>query len=118
MTIAALGALALGNCLRDRRTMDDLDGLANSFQKRLARVVAALWLLSTGEDYRYPETQGGRRHVIIRWMHSYMDRVMLIANQDPRVFTTYFKLAQLFEPLSSLFQPRTLAQVAFHRDLG
>jgi 2-polyprenyl-6-methoxyphenol hydroxylase-like FAD-dependent oxidoreductase len=118
MTLAALGALALEKCLRDRPTGHDLDGLAKSFQKRLARVVGAPWLLATGDDCRYPETQGGRRHVIIRWMHSYMDRVMLVANQDPQVFTTYFKVAQLFEPLSALFQPRILAQVALHRNLG
>ncbi|MDQ3753761.1 MAG: 2-polyprenyl-6-methoxyphenol hydroxylase-like oxidoreductase, partial [Acidobacteriota bacterium] len=52
MSIAALGALALDETLRKHRRRPDgsFNGLARSFQKRLAKVNSAPWLLATGED--------------------------------------------------------------------
>ena len=52
----------LDECLRDQRRHagNDLTGLAKSFQKKLAKVISGPWLLATGDDFRYPETEGGR----------------------------------------------------------
>src|SRR6185503_17981658 len=55
MTTAALGALTLRKTLLES---GDLRGFSRRFQKRLGKVIKAPWLLATGEDYRYPETEG------------------------------------------------------------
>ena len=62
MTIASLGALTLRIVCANNNDCDpdgSLHGLSRRFQKQLAKVNKAPWLMATGEDYRYPET--GRR---------------------------------------------------------
>ena len=69
MTVAALGAKALDECLRDQRRWrpaGELAGLAERFQKQLGRVVATPWLLATGEDFGTRPPRAGRR----RWPHA------------------------------------------------
>jgi len=69
MTIAALGALALDETLREqkRRYADGrCEGLSRRFQRRLAKVNSAPWLMATGEDFRYRETEGGTATVMTR----------------------------------------------------
>jgi hypothetical protein len=111
MSLAALGALALERSLSNRRDSNSLNGLAREMQKRLAKAIAGPWLLATGEDYRYPKTEGGQPGAVTRWMHSYMDQVMMISNQDPQVFNTYFEVGQLIKPVSAFFQPGILVKV-------
>ena len=62
MTPATLGAIALGDTLTEhtRKNPRDLTGLAESFQKRLARSNEVPWLVATGEDFRCPITEGGK----------------------------------------------------------
>jgi 2-polyprenyl-6-methoxyphenol hydroxylase-like FAD-dependent oxidoreductase len=111
MTVAALSALALDDCLRTAQPSTNLEGLAKQVQKKLAGVIAGPWLLATGDDYRYLETEGGRRDAMTRLTHRYMDHVMAIANEDSHVFTTFFEVIQLLKPATALFQPAIMAQV-------
>jgi 2-polyprenyl-6-methoxyphenol hydroxylase-like FAD-dependent oxidoreductase len=111
MTVAALSALALDDCLRTAQPSPSLDGLAKQVQKELSRVIAGPWLLATGDDYRYPETEGGRRSVATRMMHRYMDHVMAVANEDSHVFATFFEVIQLLKPATVFFQPAIAVQV-------
>jgi 2-polyprenyl-6-methoxyphenol hydroxylase-like FAD-dependent oxidoreductase len=114
MTVGALGALELDECLREQRLRHpatDLTGMAQRFQRKLAKVVADPWLMATGDDFRYPETTGGRPDRITRLMHRYMDQVMYIANENPLVFLTFFQVAHLLKPPAALFQPGIVAQV-------
>ena len=90
MTTAALGAMTLQQCLREQ----DLSGLSRRFQKRLAKVIAAPWMLAIGEDYRYPETEGGSPSLMTRFMHRYMDRVVQLATNSVAVRTV---LLQIFK---------------------
>jgi 2-polyprenyl-6-methoxyphenol hydroxylase-like FAD-dependent oxidoreductase len=114
MTLATLGATLLADCLSRRGTWQGLTGLAQDFQKKLARVLAAPWLLATGDDFRYLETQGEGRGMLTPVVHRYIDRAMAIANHDQRVFTTYFEVAQLLAPVVSFFSPSILAKVFYH----
>src|SRR5687768_11935465 len=74
MTIASLGAVTLRECLRKQG--GSLTGLSRRFQKQLAKVNKAPWLLATGEDFRYHETEGGSLTLMTKFMHRYMEQVL------------------------------------------
>ncbi|HEV8168162.1 MAG TPA: FAD-dependent monooxygenase, partial [Pyrinomonadaceae bacterium] len=80
MTTAALGVMTLRQCLREAN--GNLSNLSRRFQKRLAKVNAAPWLLATGEDYRYRETVGGSPTLMTKFMHCYMDHVVQLATHS------------------------------------
>ena len=65
MSTAAVAAETLDACLREHRHRwsfaDQHRGWASRFQRRLARRNADPWMLSTGEDMRYPTTTGAKR---------------------------------------------------------
>ena len=112
MSIAAAGASALDRHLRARRRHDgDLTGLARRFQRGLARINAAPWLMATGEDFRVPATVGGAPGRATRFMHRYMDRVLLVATEDRSVRRVLLEVFHLLKPPSALFQPRVVVQV-------
>ena len=108
MTIASLGALALRQCLRER---GGLRGLSQRFQRRLAKVNKAPWLMATGEDYRYPETEGGSPGVMNRFMHWYMDRVLQLATRDVAIRSVLLQVFNLLIPPPALFRRAILFAV-------
>ncbi|MEL7234883.1 MAG: FAD-dependent monooxygenase, partial [Chloroflexota bacterium] len=63
MTTAALGAQALDDLLTENGYGE---GFSMRFQKELARVVHRPWLMATGEDLRYPETEGASPNLFDR----------------------------------------------------
>jgi 2-polyprenyl-6-methoxyphenol hydroxylase-like FAD-dependent oxidoreductase len=114
MTVAALGAQALDQCLRDQAKYHPntgLAGLAEHFHKRLGRIVALPWLLATGEDHRYPTTEGGRALLATRLLRPYMDRVLLSANENPEAHRAFLEVIHLVRPPSALFAPNVLVPV-------
>ena len=72
MTIAALAAMELGECLVQAR-YGDLTGVAGTVQKALAKLVAGSWAMATGEDCRYSSFEGMTVTRSTRRMHGYMD---------------------------------------------
>ena len=108
MTTAALGAETLEECLREN---GDLAGLSRRFQKRLAKVNAAPWLLATGEDLRVRETEGGRAGLSTRLTHRYMDRVLALSLQDLAVRRTFLEVFGMTKPPTVLFGPAVAAKV-------
>ena len=114
MTIAALGALTLQQCLRERDEFES-DGssydLARQFQRRLARVNKAPWLIATGEDYRYRETEGGAPGLMTRFMHWYMDRVLQLATREVAVRSVLLDVFSMLLPPSALFRRAILFRV-------
>jgi len=104
MTIAAMGAMTLEKCLRKWKAQDQQ--FARRFQKRLAKVVAAPWMLATSEDYRYRETEGGSAGRITRFMHRYMDQVLKVSTFDPIVRHVLLQAFGMLVPPSALFQPK------------
>ena len=72
MTVAALGALTLDECLKQQTRLNvdlDLTGLAQRFQQQLANVNQVPWVMATGDDFRWPTTQGKHPGFITRLMH-------------------------------------------------
>jgi 2-polyprenyl-6-methoxyphenol hydroxylase-like FAD-dependent oxidoreductase len=114
MTIAALGALALEDSLLEntgRSPGTDLDGLSRRFQHRLARVCTLPWMLATGEDYRYTQTEGGRPDTLTRGMHRYMNQIYALARTDRQVCRVLIEVFHMLKPPSRLFQPWIMARV-------
>ena len=81
------------------------------FQKRLAKINEAPWLLATGEDYRYPETVGGSPSLMTRFMHRYMDQAVLLATQSVAVRKVLLKAFNMLTRPTALFHPRVLFRV-------
>ena len=109
MTTAALGAMTLQKCLRKQN--GNLHGLSRRFQKRLAKVNAAPWMMATGEDYRYRETVGGSPSLMNRFMHHYMDQVFRLATRSVSVRTVLLRVFNMLVPPTALFQPKVLFRV-------
>lgn len=111
MTVCAEAALTLAHALREqheRRPSGDLTGLSRRFQRQLARVIERPWLLSTGEDGRYPTTEGGQRDPLTNLMRWYTDGVIRYANESPRAYLTLLELLHLDRPWSTLLRPDLL----------
>lgn len=112
MTVAALGALALGDCLRAQR--GDLTGLTRRFQKKLARVLAIPWALATSADFLFPATEGARPGFPSTVTKGYMHQLGVLAFESPRVFREFFLVLHLVKSPSALFHPHIAAAVARH----
>ncbi len=116
MTVALLGAVTLEKSLSEQ-TSDRPDGslndLSHRFQKQLAKVIQAPWMLATGEDYRYRETEGGAPTAMTRFMHRYMDRVIELTTRSVPVRKVLMQAFNLLAPPSTLFQPRIVLRVLF-----
>lgn len=109
MTTAALGAMTLQKCLREANGR--LDHLSRRFQKRLAKINAAPWMLATGEDYRYRETVGGSPTLMTRFMHRYMDQVIQLATHSVPVRKILLQAFNMLVSPAALFHPKVLSRV-------
>lgn len=114
MTVAALGALTLDRCLKEqsKRYPDgNLTGVAQRFQKQLAKVNNVPWLITTGEDFRWPTTEGGRPDLMTRLMQRYLDRVTFLTGSSAEVYKVFLEVIHMLKPPTAFFQPSILAQV-------
>ena len=111
--MAAKSALTLDRCLREQHAQAgrDLAGLAARFQREVARTAAAAWLIATGEDLRYPTTEGAKRDLATRLTHRYLDRVIAAATRNPGVNRAFMDVLNLNVPPTSLFRPSVLLPV-------
>jgi 2-polyprenyl-6-methoxyphenol hydroxylase-like FAD-dependent oxidoreductase len=121
MTAAAMAALALRRSLTPghgrRHTKPagaDLTGFARRFQRQVAKVNAGAWLLATGEDLRYPTTDGPRPGPLAKLNYRYVDMVLRTANHNPHVQATFLNVLHLRHRPTALYRPgillRTLTQ--------
>ncbi|MGH8531717.1 MAG: hypothetical protein ACREV1_03055 [Gammaproteobacteria bacterium] len=112
MTIAAMGAMALHECLGEQKGI--LKGFAKRFQKRLTKVTAAPWMLATSEDYRYRETEGGSPNLATRFMHRYMDQVTKLSTFDTSVRRVLLEAFGMLVKPSAFFRPNIFLRVLCH----
>ena len=117
MTTASLGALALQDTLREQQRLHpdgSCNGLSRRFQKRLAKVIEAPWLMATSEDYRYRETDGAAPGSRTRFMHWYMDQVLELATRIVPVRSILLDAFSMLIPPTALFRPSVLFRVLLH----
>jgi 2-polyprenyl-6-methoxyphenol hydroxylase-like FAD-dependent oxidoreductase len=99
MTVAALEALALRDCL-SRGTR----GLARRFFLAAAAPVRQAWELSANPDLSLPEIDGAPP-LLTRLLHAYLDRVLTAAEYDTAAFTQFVRVTSLLDPATRLLRP-------------
>jgi 2-polyprenyl-6-methoxyphenol hydroxylase-like FAD-dependent oxidoreductase len=116
MTVTAMTAVALDHMLGERRRSGaDPLGRARQVQRQVARTNADAWTMATTEDLRYPWTEGARLDLPTRVMHRYADRVLEVANGNPKVNTAFVNVVNLRHPPTSLLRPGVLLPVLARR---
>jgi len=104
-----LGATALDRCLRQAGVAGH--GMTRRFQTELARVTATPWLMATGEDFRWPTTEGGRPNLQARLLHRYMDQILYLNTRSSSALATFNQVAHLLATPATFFKPTLVAQV-------
>jgi 2-polyprenyl-6-methoxyphenol hydroxylase-like FAD-dependent oxidoreductase len=107
MTVSACQAEALDACLREASSTVGSPNLARRFFQRAAGPVDAAWMLSTGEDFRFPEVEGRRPPGtrLISWYGECMQRATL---RDEEVTRAFYRVMTMTQSPASIFAP-TLA---------
>jgi len=107
MTSAAFGATILDEQLRTIKDVTSFN-FGRVFQARLAKFLETPWLVATGEDFRWENTEGDRPGRTTRMVQHYMDRVVRLAIHDRHAQHSFFEVVHLLKPPTSLFHPRIL----------
>jgi 2-polyprenyl-6-methoxyphenol hydroxylase-like FAD-dependent oxidoreductase len=111
ITTAAIGAETLESELSSAASSGrGLDGFSWRFQRALAQATDDPWMMSTGEDLRYPEVEGARTFGtgLMQW---YTARVHRAAGRDPEVARGFFRTMQMLEPPTALLTPSVALRV-------
>ena len=114
MTVAASAALILDQCLSQQLSKcsnRSLTGLSRIFQKRLSKVIAKSWRMTTGEDFRWPTTEGKRPDLIARLTQFYVDQILLLSAENKYIHKCFLEVMHQLKPFSSFFHPRISIQV-------
>ncbi|MBF2013918.1 MAG: FAD-dependent monooxygenase [Rivularia sp. T60_A2020_040] len=107
MTSAALSALTLQKCLliQLNSSADTITKWNQNFQKQLAKVLKNPWLMATSDDFRWETTEGGKPDKVTRFMHKYMDEVILLSVHQPQVYKVFSEVIHMVKPPTALFAP-------------
>jgi 2-polyprenyl-6-methoxyphenol hydroxylase-like FAD-dependent oxidoreductase len=111
MTVAALEAQALGDCLRENANgIKGIKGLAQKFFTKAARIIDIPWSMATGEDIRYPDVIGQRsfKISILNW---YISRIYRAAHHDPCVYESFLQVMHMMRSPIILFNPVFILRV-------
>ena len=113
MSVAALEAKTLDTCLREQQSWNGNNhptSFPPRFQQAIAREIKTPWMLATGEDLRYPGTEG-HRSLRTRLFNWYIRRVIGLTASQPLVAAAFFQVWHLLKPLKALFEPRIVRAV-------
>jgi 2-polyprenyl-6-methoxyphenol hydroxylase-like FAD-dependent oxidoreductase len=110
MSVSALEALALRDCLRNEPAGGE--PLWRAFFKAAARIIEGPWSVATGADFLHPRVEGPRPScaALRNW---YLHRVLKATGRDPNVSTCFFEVIHLLRKPSALFRPDLLVRVLF-----
>jgi 2-polyprenyl-6-methoxyphenol hydroxylase-like FAD-dependent oxidoreductase len=105
MTVAALEALALHECL-DR----DATPLHRAFFDRASRLIDVPWDIAVGTDLRFDHVVGPRT-AKVRFVNRYLARLYRAAQDDAVVATAFLRVVNLFDRPEHLLSPRIALRV-------
>ena len=105
MTVAALEALALRDCL-SCGTRD----LARRFFRAAAAPIRQAWQLSTNPDLALPEIDG-TPPLVARVFNGYVDLVLAAAESDAAIVNQFFRVTSLLDPATRLLRPEVIWRV-------
>jgi 2-polyprenyl-6-methoxyphenol hydroxylase-like FAD-dependent oxidoreductase len=106
MTVAALEALALRDCL-SCGTQD----LARRFFRAATAPIRQAWQLSTNPDLALPEINGTPPPVA-RLFNRYVDRILAAAESDTAAVDQFFRVTSLVDPATRLLRPAMIWRAA------
>jgi 2-polyprenyl-6-methoxyphenol hydroxylase-like FAD-dependent oxidoreductase len=109
MTVAALEALALRDCLS--RGADDLP---RRFFRAAAHPIGQAWQLAVGGDLSLPEIKG-TPPLATRLLNGYIDRFLTAAEYDTKAFEQFVRIAWLVDTPAKLLQPNMIRRVLTKR---
>jgi 2-polyprenyl-6-methoxyphenol hydroxylase-like FAD-dependent oxidoreductase len=107
MTVSAREALALDEALRERT---DLCHLPARFHRKIASIVDSAWGPTTGEDFRYEETEG-ERPAGMALIHWYTGRIHERCAHDTALALAFYRVMHMIDPPTALFRPSAVARV-------
>jgi flavin-dependent dehydrogenase len=105
MSVAALEALALRECLRAGSA-----GLATRFFAKVARIVDIPWGIAVTSDLRFPWIQGART-AKVRLVNAYLARFHVAAEHDPVLARAFLRVVNLMDRPEGLLRPALALRV-------
>jgi 2-polyprenyl-6-methoxyphenol hydroxylase-like FAD-dependent oxidoreductase len=114
MTVAAMQVVELRKLLQGYN-VQQLEGFAAKFQKRISKVIQTSWLMATAEDLRYPLTEGTKADGMIRFMQHYSGWVFETMVHDHTIATAFFMMMNLKSEGTALMHPNILFRVMWHK---
>jgi 2-polyprenyl-6-methoxyphenol hydroxylase-like FAD-dependent oxidoreductase len=112
MSVAALDAVALRDCLR--RGVSDLP---RRYFRATAKAIGVAWRTGASSDLAFPEVQG-RRTRSMGVANRLVDRVLAASESDAVIGTQFFRVTGLLDPPTRLLSPLFLYRVAAVNRLG
>jgi 2-polyprenyl-6-methoxyphenol hydroxylase-like FAD-dependent oxidoreductase len=106
MSVAALDAVALRDCLR--RGVTDLP---RRYFRAAAKAISVAWQTGATSDLAFPEVEG-RRTPSMRVTNRLVNSVLTASESDAVVGTQFFKVTGLIDPPTRLLHPWFLYRVA------
>jgi 2-polyprenyl-6-methoxyphenol hydroxylase-like FAD-dependent oxidoreductase len=106
MSVAALEALALRECLHDGPGA----GLAPRFFAKAARIIDIPWGIAVTSDLRFPWIQGART-ARVRLVNAYLARFHVAAERDPVLGRAFLRVVNLMDRPEGLLRPAIAARV-------
>lgn len=104
---ACLQAVELDRILKEGIGDSKLAGL---FFKRTLKIKNTLWQMSTGEDFRFPETSG-KRPFGIKITNKYVSLVHRATIKDEVVCKAFLKVMGLLQPPLALISPKIIWRI-------
>lgn len=104
MTVAAMEAIVLRNCLRAGR-----EALASRYFRQVSRVVDIPWSITVGNDLRL--SKKASLPLPARLIGWYMSKLLVAARHDPEVTLAFMQVARLNNAPSGLLHPRLALRV-------
>jgi 2-polyprenyl-6-methoxyphenol hydroxylase-like FAD-dependent oxidoreductase len=112
MSVAALDAVALRDCLR--RGVTDLP---RRYFRATAKTIGVAWQTGAASDLAFPEVQG-RRTRSMRITNRLVERVLTASESDAVIGTQFFRVTGLLDAPTRLLRPSFLYRVAAVNLLG
>lgn len=112
MTAAAIEARLLNEVLAGYKSTA-LQGFSKDFHQRLAKFARHPWLMATGEDLRYPETEG-ELEFSLRLAQKYIDRFVRILPYSEEASQAFMELMNLTRKPHSLLTPKYMLLLLRH----
>jgi 2-polyprenyl-6-methoxyphenol hydroxylase-like FAD-dependent oxidoreductase len=106
MTIAAVEAMVLRDCLRSGER-----NLPRRFFRASATKIRVAWQTAVGSDLALPEIIGPRP-LSMRITNAYLDRVMTAAETDPVVTQQFLQVIGMIDSPTRLLRPSIMLRLA------